>query len=145
MTTKNLLFIAACCLFISGCERYTVTVNEKTVYNPPALYSGHKISDAALAACVNQVITDQRITRAEQLTRLNCSHAGVASIEGITAFTGLRFLDLSDNAIGDIKPLLYLPYLETVNLKGNPEFSCQDVELLAKQVSNRPELTHPCK
>ena len=144
MTALKLVFITIICLFVSACERYTWTVNERAVYNPPTLFKDYSVADPALADCIDQIITDQRLTRATQLTRLNCSHAGIKNVEGLTIFTGLAYLDLSGNSLSHIKPLLFLPYLDTVNLKGNAALSCSDVQLLAKQLTGKLQLPAHC-
>ncbi len=144
MTTKTLLFMVASCLLLTGCERYTFKVNDHPINNPPELYSGYAIADPALASCVGEAIKDQGVSHAGQLTRLNCSYAGINRLDGITEFTGLKFLDLSGNAVVNIKPLLYLPSLEIVNLENNPGLNCDGIELLSKQVSQGLSVPKQC-
>ncbi len=139
------LLLSALCLLITACERYTWTVNEQPVYNPPSLFKNQRISDSALADCVDQVIIDQHITKASQLTLLNCSYAGIASVDGLTIFSGLKHLDLSGNTLNEIKPLLYLPYLDTVNLEENPALSCTDAALLSKQLTGSLQIPQHCR
>jgi len=102
-----------------GCADYQFTVNEKVLYRPAPLFVDYEIADAALLQCVNQHIEDARITSAEQLTALNCSHAGIEKLEGIEIFTGLTRLKLSGNAIVDGTALAALPALRELALDAN--------------------------
>jgi Leucine-rich repeat (LRR) protein len=143
---------------LTGCDSYRVTVNDLAVYEPSPLFSNFSIDDRALFACVQQTIEDKRITSLEQLTVLNCSHAGITSLKGLATFTylealnlasnklsdiqllqetaRLRKLDLQDNQLVSAKALLVLPNLEQVDLHGNATLDCGDAQALAKLVSN---------
>lgn len=103
-----LLYVLACA-GLTGCQGYDFKVNDKVVYRAPTAFSDFSVGDPALAACIEQTIADQNITQAAQLTALNCSHAGIASLEGIEVFTGLVAVRLSSNNIADIEPLARLP------------------------------------
>ena len=133
-SSTKLLAILLLALFVSSCERYTFTVNERPVFEPAPLFNGQRIPDSALAHCVEQAIADQHITQASELTSLACTHAGVTKLEGITIFTGLNQLDFSGNNLTEIKPLLFLPYLADANLTENPALNCADAQLLLKQL-----------
>jgi Leucine-rich repeat (LRR) protein len=151
---------------LTGCDRYRVTVNEMPVYEPAPLFSDFTIADRALFACVQQTIEDARITAAEQLTVLNCSHAGIARLEGLARFTRLEAINLSNNSISDVGPLahnprlrrlnldgnqlrsvealLALPNLETVSLAGNKALECAGAGILARRVTTTlPEHCRP--
>jgi Leucine-rich repeat (LRR) protein len=133
-------------LLLSACQGYDYTINEKVVYSPNPLFSDFDLPDDALRTCVEQAINDQRVSAPAQLTTLNCSHAGIASLEGLAVFNGLVSLKLSDNDIrnlvelGRLKelrslylqnndivdpvPLAGLPYLSTLDLSGNAALQC---------------------
>jgi len=53
------------------------------------------------------------------LDSLDCSGLGITSANGIEYFSGLIKVDLSDNLISDVSPLLALPKLEQLDLSGN--------------------------
>ncbi|MEE4661592.1 MAG: hypothetical protein V2J89_14065 [Halieaceae bacterium] len=114
-------FIAAllACAMTGGCADYQFTVNEKVLYRPAPLFVDYQIADAALLQCINQHIEDARITSAEQLTALNCSHAGIEKLDGIETFTGLTHLKLTGNAITDSTALAALPALRELALDAN--------------------------
>lgn len=137
---------------LAGCEGYTYTLNERALYEPPALFSGYAIADAALADCVQQAIEDARVTRAEALEDLNCARAGIRDLAGIEVFVGLRRLGLDGNPLAGLAPLAALRRLEMLQLResglgtasealcgtgvtqlaleGNPEFDCADLPRL---------------
>lgn len=151
---------------LTGCDRYRVMLNELSVYEPAPLFSDFSIDDRALFTCVQQTIEDEGITGAEQLKALNCSHAGIRSLQGLSRFTQLEALNLGDNTIGDIgvlkdnarlkkldlrnnrlhsvSALLTLPNLELVNLAGNAALDCGDATALAKLVASTTLPPH-CK
>jgi internalin A len=154
-----LLFAASTLMLVAltGCDRYRVTVNELAVYEPTALFSDFSIDDRALFTCVQQTIEDKGITQAEQLTVLNCSHAGITSLAGLARFTQLeelnlagnklsdinvlqesarlKKLDLQDNRLASVSALLSLPNLHQVNLHGNTLLVCSEAQALLKLVA----------
>ena len=104
---------------ITGCQGYDFKVNDKVVYRAPTVFSDFSVGDPALAACIEQTIADQDITQPAQLTALNCSHAGIANLEGIEVFTGLAAVRLSSNNIADVQPLARLPDVLELYLADN--------------------------
>lgn len=120
-------------LTLSACNHYQVTLNDQTLYTPAPLYSDYQIDDPALSTCVSQAIKDQNVFQAKQLTRLQCSFAGVRNLSGIQVFSQLEQINLANNYLTDLKPLLFLGNLKTVNLENNPQANCADVIALKKQ------------
>lgn len=104
---------------LGACADYAITVNERTVYTPPALFRDFSLADGALEACVRQHILDERITDAGALQTLDCSHAGIADLTGLELFTGLRRVKLGGNRIADPAPLAASKGLEVLLLDGN--------------------------
>mgnify|MGYP001812460956 FL=1 len=131
---------------LAACESYDFKVNERVVYSPRPLFTDFEVSDPALGACLEQAIADGVITSAAQLKSLNCSHAGISDLSGLSTFTGLNSLKLSsnsvrnlvelgaltslldlylvDNAVIDPVPLYQLPALQVLDLSGNPKLQC---------------------
>lgn len=106
-------------LLMSGCKNYSVSVNDNMVYVPPSIFKDFKIADQQLFDCVQQTIYDAHITRAEDLSTLNCSNAGIKSLQGLEKFFALKELNLADNQLTDITTLGSLGRLEIVKLSGN--------------------------
>ena len=106
-------------LAAAGCSNYQFSVNEQVWYSPEPLFTAYQAPDKGLSECLQQTISDGGITAAAKLAALNCSHAGVASLEGLETFTGLEVLRLSNNAIRKLGPLASLAGLERLHLNGN--------------------------
>ena len=115
----SFLLIFLVLLSTAACESYDFTVNEKLVYSPKPLFSDFTAPDAALQQCLEQAVIDGKITSASELTTLNCSHAGVTSLEGLQLFTAISRLKLSSNNIRTIAPLAALTILEVLHLDSN--------------------------
>lgn len=157
MYQKNSFFCLSALIILasamtSGCKNYSFSVNDKTIYTPAGIFKNYEIADAALADCVAQTIIDLHITRAEELTRLNCAQAGIKTLDGLDKFFALTELNLSENQIQDInslnklgrleilllqknsisrtEPLLNLLHLRQVNLSDNPIKDCNNLQQL---------------
>lgn len=117
--TFRFLMVFVTSSVLSACSGYSVSVNDNPVYNPPSLFSEFRLTDPALHECVQQTIEDQQVTQAEALTQLNCSSAGIQSLEGLARFTGLKAISLNDNDITTLDSLKALTRLEVLLLRGN--------------------------
>lgn len=155
MHHRSLAILLFCCLFgLGACQQYDLTVNDRVVYTPRALFTDFAATDPALQSCLETAINKGKITRASQLQELSCRRAGIASLDGLDTFTGLRQLDLSGNALEDIGeitslialeeayladnqivdplPLTSLQALDTVDLSGNRSLRCPDRQALLR-------------
>jgi len=132
--------------FTGACGTYDFTVNDTTVYSPRPLFSDFAVQSEILQACLEQAIADNKVVTAPELRSLNCSHAGIDTLEGLAVFTGLRQLKLTANAIRNLVelgrlssletlylddnrvidpvPLFELPALQVLDLSGNNELQC---------------------
>jgi Leucine-rich repeat (LRR) protein len=146
--------VVPACLLLCACQGYDLKVNEKIVYSPTPLFSEFTTPDPGLNNCLKQAINDGTITAAQQLTALDCSFAGIESLDGLAAFTGLTALRLSankvrnlvelnkivslqelyldDNQVIDPVPLYQLPALQHVDLSGNSALQCPKPGSLAQ-------------
>ncbi len=146
-------------LLTAGCKNYSVSVNENVVYTPPAIFKDFQLADSLLHDCVEQTIYDLHITSAEELTRLNCSNAGIKSLTGLDKFFALKELNLAENQLTDIStigqlgrleklilsknqiknpaPLLNLLHIKQLYLDNNPQMTCNDLIQLQKNLSNQ--------
>ncbi|WP_039918340.1 leucine-rich repeat domain-containing protein [Cellvibrio mixtus] len=152
--------------FLTACNNYSVSVNDKTVYTPAPLFKDYQLADAKLKDCVEQTISDLNVTKADDLIRLNCSDAGITSVAGLDKFFALAELNLANNQLSDINelgnlgrlevlvlnnnqiknpaPLLSLLHLQTLDLTKNPNMACKDLYQLAQNLSpNKPQLKLP--
>ena len=130
---------------LGACQDYDFKVNDKVVYSP-TLFRNYTAPDPALRDCLQQTIKERNVTEPQQLDILDCSSAGIQSLEGISVFIGLkaaRFSDndirnlvelgamdslevlyLDDNNIIDPVPLYRLPALRQLELSGNAALQC---------------------
>ncbi|MGI9286845.1 MAG: leucine-rich repeat domain-containing protein [Pseudomonadales bacterium] len=131
-------------LVLSACANYDVKINEKVVYSPPPLFLDFSLTDRALQNCVEQTITDQGATKAEQLTRLICTNGDIRSAEGIEIFSGLQQLNLNNNSLQNISALAGLPALRNLSLASNKIKTVmpltESTALLQLNVKNNPTL-----
>lgn len=161
MHSKSLLLFCGLVtsLLVSGCKNYSVSVNENVVYTPASIFKDYQLADAQLHDCVEQTIYDLHITSAEELTRLNCSNAGITSLVGIDKFFVLKELNLADNQLADISeigqlgrleklvlsnnkinnpaPLLNLLHLAQLHLDQNPQMTCKDLQQLQQNLNGQ--------
>jgi len=139
------LFVISLLLVLGACQDLDFKVNDTVVYSPK-LFGDFHAPDPALSNCLKQTIRDQSVAQAQQLTSLDCSHAGIGDLEGLSTFTHLRALRLSanqvrnlvelnrlvtleelhldQNSIIDPVPLYQLPALRHLDLSGNPALQC---------------------
>ncbi|UTF61061.1 leucine-rich repeat domain-containing protein [Gilvimarinus sp. DA14] len=151
------LIRAAALTLIGGCSQYDISVNDNVVYTPKPLLKESSISDENLKTCIEQAIQDRKVTAVSQLTRLQCSHAGVTNLAGLERYFAIAELDLADNQITDIStlgrlgkltllhlennhisdaaPLLSLIKLTDVNLEGNSDVQCRDLQQVKQAVT----------
>ena len=104
---------------LAGCANYDFTVNDKLVYSPKNLFRDYDVPDLSLKNCLEQAIVDAKIDQADALKRLNCSHAGIETLQGLETFTGLIQLKLSANKIRNLAPLVRLIHLQELYLDDN--------------------------
>lgn len=161
MHNKSLLHFCglAISLLASGCNNYSVSVNENVIYTPPSIFKDYQLADAQLYDCVEQTIIDLHITTAKDLIRLNCSNAGIKSLTGLDKFFALKELNLADNQLADINeigqlgqleklvltnnniknpaPLLHLLHLTQLHVDNNPQMTCKDLQQLRQNLNNQ--------
>jgi Leucine-rich repeat (LRR) protein len=156
-------FLAA---LVTGCKHYSINLNNKTVYTPPLVFKDFAIADPRLRVCVEQTISDQHITKAGDLKQLNCSHAAIASLNGLEKFYAIEQLNLSENALQSItaltnfsalqvlilrnnnltnaEPLLHMLALRELDVSGNPKLACGDIkQFAANALQGNLKLTLP--
>jgi Leucine-rich repeat (LRR) protein len=167
LTSHKTTIILALAL-ISGCNTYTLSLNNQPLYDPGnRLYTG-EIKNADLQGCINFAIKQQNVKTSSELTILSCANSEISAVSDLTRLNQLRFLNLgnnkitdlkplkqlrylnglniSNNSIKDIKPLLGLPSLITLNLIGNNEISCISIQKMTSKISRgllKPERCIP--
>lgn len=151
--------LIAFCLTLGACvQPYTVTLNNNVVYTPNASLRDAITEDPGLQACIDQALERSKQTDPESITLLACPGAGVRTLAGIEALVNLEQLELSDNEvsnlgpliplknlrvlglrdnrIGDIRALADLPILRFLTLEGNDGIPCRQLDGMAARLGN---------
>lgn len=131
---KRILCLAALLTICTACDQYIITLNETTVYEPPAIFDDYSLADPALNTCLTQTITDLNIHQLEQLTILRCTNANIERLDGLSMFTHITVLDLADNNLKSLAELSELTHLSHLNLSNNPRLSCDTLTELAGNI-----------
>ncbi|MDX1489762.1 MAG: leucine-rich repeat domain-containing protein [Pseudohongiellaceae bacterium] len=143
---------------VAACgQKYTVSVNNQSVYDPRPNQTQVRFSDTGLQACVNLAIQQTGLA-VEELKVLSCPQWEIEQIESIGALRSLQFLDLSNNAITSIAPVVRLRNLSSITLSnnklrdisplervatlnfatlsGNPNIPCEQIDKLRQRLAN---------
>jgi hypothetical protein len=117
---RNVLLVLLCTV-LGGCAQpYSVTLNNNVLYRPGATQRSEGVArDPGLQACLDQTLERLEQTDPARITLLACPGAGVESLLGIEALASLEQLELSDNDITDIGPLVSLKNLRVLGLRNN--------------------------
>jgi hypothetical protein len=111
-----LLMIAA---LGSACsQRFAVSINDQSLYDPRPNTTSYRFSDPGLQACVNFALREPG-SQLEDIRVLSCAEWEVQEIEGIGILRSLQFLDLSGNQINSLAPLANLPRLSSLSAVNN--------------------------
>jgi len=114
------LAVASLLLFASACsQNYTVSVNNQAVFDPTGHLFNAELADPDLQGCVNIAMQQQSTQNAGLLRALSCGHSEVETLGRIEQLSQLRFLDLNNNLIRDVSPLIGLRLLGGLNLMNN--------------------------
>ncbi len=131
--------------FLTACDKYRVTFNEQDMFTPDTLFQDYRLADEGLKRCIEQTIEDHSITRPRDLDVLVCTHAGISDLAGLETFSRITRLNLANNELTDVQPLLFLTMLATVDLSGNEDLACDTADSLSRQVSDRVIRPEHCR
>ena len=154
-------------LFCSSCsQRFAVTLNDQTLYDPRVNAGELRFADPGLQGCVNFAL-QQPNTTLETLKVLACPGWEIEILDGIAALTTLQFLDLSDNRISslaplqplrnlssvsilnnrvtDIAPLLSMLTLTSATLTGNDNIQCSQLDVLSGKLGQNLRRPADCR
>ncbi|MDO8272192.1 MAG: hypothetical protein Q7U82_09780 [Gammaproteobacteria bacterium] len=143
-------------MFCSSCsQRFAVTLNDQTLYDPRVNAGEQRFADPGLQGCVNFAL-QQPNTTLETLKVLACPGWEIEVLDGMVELTALQFLDLSDNLISslaplqplrnlssisilnnrvtDIAPLLSMATLTSATLTGNDNIQCSQLDVLSNKL-----------
>lgn len=108
---------------LGGCsgQRYNYTFNDNVVFGPGASAGAPRavLRDAALQACLNQVMEAAQLSDPATVKLLACPGSGVETLAGIDSLQQLENLELSDNRIDDLGPLSRVRNLRVLSVRNN--------------------------
>ncbi len=133
---KKILCLLATLILSASCKQYSVTFNDATIYEPPTLLTNFAVADSALYKCIDQTVKELKIYAANQLNILRCSGVNIVQTDGLSLFTQITVLDLSDNNLTYIPELSDLKKLTHLNLEGNTSLACKSTINLTKNITN---------
>ncbi len=159
----------AMALALGACNhRYSVSVNERVLYDPRADVTQVYFPDPGLQSCVNVRLRQQETSSLDDLTLLSCANLEIRSLEGITSLRNLEFIDLGgnmlthldelrrlnrlisvrapDNPLTDISTLNAMRNVTSVVLTGSETIPCRQLDTLAARLGEdlvRPENCEP--
>ncbi len=105
---------------LAGCgQNFSVSVNDRAVFDPAGRLPAGEVADADLQGCINFALLQQEAQSAAELSALSCPGSEIRTLEFIEVLQQVRFLDLGNNRISNVTPLEQLPLLGGLNLSGN--------------------------
>lgn len=117
------LFALLLASLLSACsgQRYNYTFNDNVIFSPNPSLTGPRalLRDAALQACLNQIMEAANQDDPAKVKLLACPGNGVETLAGIDALAQLEQLELSDNRINDIGALRQLKNLRVLGIRNN--------------------------
>lgn len=121
MIVRNafLLLLAPAAVLAACGQNYSVSVNDRAIFDPTGRLPTGEVTDANLQGCINFALAQQDLQSAAELPVLSCPGSDIRSLEAITVLEQVRFLDLGNNGISNVTPLEDLPLLSAVNLSNN--------------------------
>ena len=120
MRITRFLPMATLLALLGACgQNYSVSVNDRAVFDPAGRLPAGEVADPNLQGCINLALTQQNVESAADLSVLSCPGSEIRSLEAITVLQRVRFLDLGNNGISNVTPLEDLPLLSAVNLSNN--------------------------
>lgn len=169
----RLLCAAVIVLAVAGCARkFSVSVNEQVLYDPRPTSGPTRVEDVGLQSCINVRMRAAEAAAGDSggaadmasIDVLACPNLDIASLDGINALSGLRFLDVAgnqlttldglhglgrlssvnapDNRLQDISALVRINTLTSAVLTGNPDIPCDQLDALQARLGSnllRPE------
>jgi hypothetical protein len=156
---RTVALFSALCLPLGACfHPYTVTLNDNVVYSPNAAVRAAVTQDPGLQACLDRTLERIQQTDLASVKLLACPGAGVETLAGIEALVNLEQLELGDNEVtnlspllplknlrvlglrnnrlADIRPLDALPILRFLSLEGNDGIPCRQLDAFATKLGN---------
>ena len=141
----KLIFTAFIMTLLLSCADYEITLNDQPLQLRKPASVEFTVSDSALSRCLSETLKTQITIRIDDLDTLDCSFAGIKSLEGLEQFQGLVRVKLSGNELDDIRPLLSLGELTIADLEQNHNIPCPQLLVLESFIGTGLIHSRKCK
>lgn len=106
---------------VTACGRqYSVSVNERVLYDPRRDITQVYFPDPGLQSCVNVRLRQLESSSLDDLTILSCANLEIRDLDGINSIRNLEFLDIGGNLLVHLDDLRRLGRLVSVRAPDNP-------------------------
>lgn len=108
-------------LLLSACSfnPYAISVNDNVLYSPSGIIVEEIVDDPGLQGCINAYLNDNPDASLETISQLSCTDSGISSLIGLNNIPNLNLLDVSNNRITDLSPVIYLTNLRVLRIANN--------------------------
>ncbi len=141
----KLIFVAIAISLLSSCSDYEITLNDQPILLRKPVPEDVTVFDSGLSRCLSETLKMQSHTDISGLNTLDCSFAGIKTLDGLEQFQGLVRVKLNGNELSDIGPLLSLGQLTIADLENNNNIPCEQLQVLQGYIGNGLTHSQDCK
>ena len=118
---KRLSYPLFSILALTACSfnPYAISVNNNVLYSPSGNIIEEVVEDPGLQGCINNYLNENPDASLETISQLSCTDAGIISLIGLNNIPNLSLLDISNNRIIDLSPVIYLENLRVLRIANN--------------------------
>ncbi len=141
----KLIFVACAFSLLSSCSDYEITLNDQPILLRKPVPEDVTVFDSGLSRCLSETLKMQSHTDISGLNTLDCSFAGIKTLDGLEQFQGLVRVKLNGNELSDIGPLLSLGQLTIADLENNNNIPCEQLQVLQGYIGEGLTHSQDCK
>jgi Leucine-rich repeat (LRR) protein len=141
----KLIFVAFAISLLLSCSDYEITLNDQPILLRKPVPEDVTVFDSGLSRCLSETLKMQSHTDISGLSALDCSFAGIKTLDGLEQFQGLVRVKLNDNELSDIGPLLSLGQLAIANVENNNNIPCEQLQVLQGYIGEGLTHSQDCK
>ena len=119
---NKIIYLLLPLILLSSCSfnPYAISVNDNVLYSPSGNIIEEVVEDPGLQGCINIYLNNNPDANLETISQLTCTDAGITSLIGLNNVPNLSLLDVSNNRIIDLSPVIYLEALRVLRIANNP-------------------------
>ena len=141
----KLIFVAFAISLLSSCSDYEITLNDQPILLRKPVPVDVTVFDSGLSRCLSETLKMQSHTDISGLSTLDCSFAGIKTLDGLEQFQGLVRVKLNGNELSDIGPLLSLGQLAVADVENNNNIPCEQLQVLQGYIGEGLTHSQDCK